>query len=159
MLSDLEILRAARASVLDPASRWDFADFRACTCGHIYRGATGDYASEMQDVWPPYEPGLERPADPVYARAILTVAAALGWDGNLRAEETWRMYAFARAESAAASYVSDYTLTGVDTDAGEDVEREHAVRVLDEAIAAIEQADRAAMLAVCRSPHDHDLPR
>jgi hypothetical protein len=96
-MTTLEVLRDARDRLADTDTPYEHERWSSCTCGHIYRAHQGVYGNPVQG------PGR---LDAAYARVILDVAAALGWDGS-RGPGSRFMGDCARVASV---YVSDYAI-------------------------------------------------
>ena len=131
--STLEVLRHARASVIDPSAPFKFADYAVCTCGHIYRAAKGEYSSSG---------AAGNTIDPLYERVIIEVARALGMS------DSW-LEAASDIRARSASYWVSYQ-TKSEVRLADRVERKHALAVIDRAIAEIEAAEASAMLDVLK---------
>lgn len=121
----LEKLYLARATLQDEA--FDFGYWDRCTCGHIYAAATGDRLDRMV-FWC-------RDTDPRGLAVMEATARALGWTDA--------------SALSAFGYVNQATkrVAREDEDALE-VTREHALAVVDRAIATLEAQQRADRLAV-----------
>jgi hypothetical protein len=148
MNTTLEVLRDARARLADETEPFDFPEWSYCTCGHIYRAATGSYGN-ARAVWP--TGGMS--CAPLYVRVICNAAAALGWDGRKHCSEP--RWAF--AEANAIAYVSTLTERCSGAATAEGVTRDAAIEVLDEAIAHIEAAERKAMHTIAIADPDAGL--
>lgn len=72
----LEVLRAADARLADEGEEYDFANWTACTCGHIYAAANGGArADDRRPVCAPQVHGSRLTAD-LYEQALSAVAEA-----------------------------------------------------------------------------------
>jgi hypothetical protein len=142
-MTTLEVLRDARDRLADTAAPYDHSDWGYCTCGHIYRARQGVYGNPVSLL-----SGSSDRLDAAYARVILDVAAALGWDGS-RSPGSRAMVDCARVASV---YVSDYTVRLTEERTNRSnlyrAGRKDAIAALDDAISAIEATDRAAMQVV-----------
>lgn len=137
-LSTLESLYEARESLSDGSAPFEFGDWRVCTCGHIYAGATGHVADTCDEVYG------DRRVDPIYERVITETALALGWDPNEMPTIHRDWYA-QRPATLPTKYISDLTASLVTP--GTAMERSHALEVVNLAIETLEAHEREQMEA------------
>lgn len=143
-MSSLEVLLKAEATLMDPDQPFEFSEWTHCTCGHIYHGATGEYA--------PHENGIAtgrvtRPEEGPYKQVMKEVAEALdlvGWNGE---------------NPDYPQLISDYTKTvsGLTYEMGHfpysKVTREDSLKVIREAIEKIRAADQAVIVKTLDAHH------
>jgi hypothetical protein len=126
MLSTLEVLQEVKDNLLH--KNFVFSEWTDCTCGHIYRGIHGRKSRCSGTAFWMFEADHEP-----YKSTIVTVAKALGWSGR-------RDLCLTEGQ-AASQYVSrateGFAVSGP-------VHREHAIAVINKAIANIEAAEVAA---------------
>lgn len=148
-VSVLEALQRAERRLDDQP--FVFSDWTQCTCGHIYAGANGREAAGSRAV---------RDATGIYAETIVAAARALGLKGATILPVD------------AAQYVSDYTRRITAEELGDAyllggqpvpevnaaITREHARRVIREAIDKIEAEEEDAR-AACAALVTEELRR
>lgn len=141
-MSTLEILRATRASIVDPEHQWDFGWWPSCTCGHIYRATTGHEAEDSEGV-------IDREnVDDRVRDAYREIARVLGLE-PIEGFKSCDVYGRA---------ISDATFTRADTAIEDEVKREHALSLIDDAITALEaeqERNRLDVLAQARNIIDN----
>lgn len=143
-MTTLEILYAARQSIANPRTKWDFSDWTSCTCGHIYRAANGGRKAST--------PGqVTHTTKQKVLDAFNEVSRVLELPvRSLPSGE--RMFDIA---------ISDATSDRAPENAN-DVTREHALSLIDDAIAALEaeyERNRLDVLAQTKRIVDNaDLP-
>jgi hypothetical protein len=125
----LEALRRAAASLMNPGHRFVFTDWTACTCGHIYIGAVGRQAPRAEVI--------DSSSSVLYRDTMFATARALGWEPVDPMSMT-----------EATQFVSDYTTSAAASELTGSVTYEHALKVVNEAIAKIEAAEEEARRAV-----------
>lgn len=122
-MTTLEILRQARSTIADPNEAWNFGDWCQCTCGHIYRAGTGRSAAVSPDVGD----RCVATSAPQVLDAYKAIVRVLG----LPVESSIFIGDYAKTVSKATrARSSDATC--------DDVERKHALALIDDAIAALE---------------------
>lgn len=130
-MTTLDILKTARATLKDEV--FVFSDWGVCTCGHIYAADRGVKPQEGRFIRTMYE----------FSSPLFTeVATALGWTPEI----AWPGHI--EAHIPPAEYISNMTSDLVDSVT--DIDRTHAIKVVDEAIAVLEakyEQDRLNVLA------------
>lgn len=126
----LGALYLAERDLLDESIEFDFADWRSCACGFIYRGATSVTAPLKMEV-------MEPVPSSVYDEVIRAVAKALG-----------RGLPLAQRQSA------PIFVSGLTSRKGRD--RQAALWVVREAIVRLEQECEAAEWLVEQQAADSD---
>lgn len=131
-MTTLDILKTARATLKDEV--FMFSDWGVCTCGHIYAAKCGVKPQRNSYISTVYE----------FSSPLFTeVATALGWTP----ETAWPGH-IEDVEITPAEYISNMTSDLVDS--LKDMDRTHAIKVVDEAIAVLEakyEQDRLNVLA------------
>lgn len=128
-MTTLDTLKTARATLKDET--FAFGGWGVCTCGHIYAAGSGEKPqwNKMYDF-----------SSPLFKE----VAMALGWTPGL----TWEPGNGYTGTIEPAVYISNMTADLVGE--METVDRTHAIKVVDEAIAVLEaqyEQDRLDVLA------------
>jgi len=126
----LEILREARASLLDDEREFVFHDWTKCACGHIYAATYGHRAGRPDDVAAAY-------SDTPYADVIVAVARLLGWSGMKEYLDEEEGSGWEDTEAAQAAEWVSLAVANARGGYGT-VYRRHAVIMIDRAIAEIE---------------------
>lgn len=120
-MTTLDILKTARATLKDEV--FVFSDWGVCTCGHIYAADRGVKPQEGRFIRTMYE----------FSSPLFTeVATALGWTPEI----AWKPGGYVDVEITPAEYISNMTSDLVDS--LKDMDRTHAIKVVDEAIAVLE---------------------
>lgn len=147
-MNSLEVLLNAEQALLDPTEPYNHNSWNICTCGHIYHGITGVYNTHESEFTHEVEPYTDIFNDIVKALDIR----------ELMVKE------FGKAcvdQALAIDLLSDYTeIIAKDDQEGNpdgwEIERHHALKVIQEAIEKIRARDNAAMLKVI-DPHTYEL--
>jgi hypothetical protein len=127
----LETLRNARASLVN--GPYEFSQWERCTCGHIYSGWKGSMATN--------ECHVRHIGGPVYSQALRAVVAAAS-----DSAETIERLEMELSTGDLTALVSDWTRV---TARSEGLSaKEAALKLLDNAIAYVEEEERQAWLEV-----------
>lgn len=141
-MSSLEMLLKAEASLLNPLAPYNHDTWCICTCGHIYHSVHGEYGNAAQvqtaSVGDPYHDVLQEIVNVLDLEEKL-VRKDMGYP------------------EGPYDLVSDYTelvasKNGWDEEG--DIERAHALMVIQEAIAEIRKRDS---LVIAKNAHDYEV--
>lgn len=127
-------LLETRAHLTDHPDVYKYARWTRCTCGHLYYGAMGRFAEDIDDVL------VVSSIPERYREFVEATARALGWRDKRRVTQVGNL--------DAAIYISDHTGWYSHANASN---FESAVALIDKALEVLTQEQRAEELI-------HDLP-
>lgn len=139
-MSTLEMLLKAEASLSDSTQPYDHNSWSKCTCGHIYHAVNGEYgySARVQTA---------RIGDP-YRDVLQEIVNVLDLEEKIEHKVH---------HDGPYDLVSDYTemvAARNGWEEGADIEREHALMVIQEAIAEIRKRDS---LVIAKNAHDYEV--